>query len=304
MWITNKPMIGLALWSWWARGMSHIWVIQWLKEIWIEPDIVCWTSIWALVWASYLNNNLWKLSSEFSELNRYELLKFFKPKITKNSYVDINKFQKFFIKNVCEKNKNIDDISKKFWCIATDYDTWEEIKFTKGNIMDSVFSSIALPWLFDPFLNDDKLLIDWGIVNPVPVSLCKKLWADIVIAVNLNSVLLDEKYDQSKKSDFYTWTLLKKIREKLSIFFPQKEKKIYPSIFESSSKAIDIMQCTITKHNILRDNPDILLEPKVGNIWVIDFYKYDHAIKKWKETVKNNKENILEKINNFKKETK
>ena len=305
----KKPIIWIALSSWSARGISHIWVLEGLKEIGIEPDIVCWTSMWSIVWAAYVNNNLEKLKKTFSSLSRYQVLKFFNVWLSKSSIIDREKFKQFFIESVCAEGQNIQDLPKKYWCVATSFDTGKEVSFLKDNLLKSIFSSSALPWLFAPYYYNDEFFIDGGVVNPVPVSLCKKLWADIVIAVDLNSILLAQKIEKLEKNHtlsnyFIKNNLLNKIKEKFNLNVSADNSIKYPSMMETSLKTIDIMQCRITKHRFVDDAADIILEPQVAQIWVLDFYKFKEAIDEWKKTVEKNKEKILKCIKNYKKESK
>lgn len=87
----------------------------------------------------------------------------------------------------------IEDFDKPFMAIATDLLTGREIWLQQGSIVDAVRASIALPGLFSPVELDGKWLLDSGLVNPVPVSACRALGADIIIAVNLNGNLVGKK---------------------------------------------------------------------------------------------------------------
>ena len=84
----------------------------------------------------------------------------------------------------------IEDLSIPFAAVATDLKTGREVWLREGSLMDAVRASISLPGIFTPCGRNGQWLVDGGLVNPVPVSLCRSMGADIVIAVNLNSDIM------------------------------------------------------------------------------------------------------------------
>jgi len=298
----NKPIIWIALWSWSARGLSHIWILKALNQIWINPDIVCGTSIGSVIWASYVNWNLDKLEQWFWKLTKYEIFKFFNIGFKTSNLIDKNKLKCFFNNYIGKENQNIEKLPKKFWCIATCFDSWKEIDFIKWNLYNSIISSISLPGLFTPYYYNNKLLIDWWVVNPVPVSLCKKLWADIVIAVDLNSMLVSQNKIKNNNTeplnkDFFKNNIFNNVKKTLKIENKNNNKIEIPSMFKTLWKTIDIMQYKITNNKLIEDTPDFILQPNVSHIWVIDFYKSQESIDMWFKCVINSKIQLQKLIN-------
>ena len=80
----------------------------------------------------------------------------------------------------------IEDLARPFAAVATDLATGREIWFQSGPVLDAVRASIAVPGIFSPVRHAGQWLLDGGLVNPVPVSLCRALGADVIIAVNIN----------------------------------------------------------------------------------------------------------------------
>jgi NTE family protein len=80
----------------------------------------------------------------------------------------------------------IEALATRFAAVATALHTGEEVWLRSGSVSDAVRASFALPGLFTPVWRDQRLLVDGGLVNPVPVSLARALGADVVIAVDLN----------------------------------------------------------------------------------------------------------------------
>ncbi len=298
----KKPVIWLALWSWSARWLAHIWIIKALDEMWIKPDIVCWTSIWSIIGASYVNWNLIKLEKWFKKLTKYQILKFININLVEWNFIDREKLKIFFNDYIWNETQKIEKLSKKYWAIATSFNSWEEVEFLEWNLYDAVFSSIALPWLFSPYFYKWDYMLDWWIVNPVPISLCKKLWADIVIAVDLNaSLMLDNNEIKDDNQDIlnFIWDneFFKKIYNRTEKYFNKNNKKEEPNLFKTIFKTIDIMQFKITNDRLKNDKPDIVLRPELSSIWVLDFDKIDECMFEWIKCVKKSEAKINKIVN-------
>lgn len=282
--------IGLALGSGSARGWSHIGVIKALKEKNIEPDIVCGTSIGALVGAAYCTEKLDDLETWVTSLTKYQLARFFEINTTFNGFVDVDKLFEFFHKHVATNDKSIEDLSKTFACVATQLHSGREVWFSEGNLHEAIQASMAMPGLFPPVERDNTWLVDGGLVNPVPISLCRALGAEIVIAVNLNGdlvqpITIEKNTDTSSKKD--DSTIAKFIDSYAPSFFKKTNKKNgkAPTVFNAIASSINIAQDRITKSRMAGDPADILLTPKLKEVGLLDFYMAKEAIKEGKESV-------------------
>jgi len=275
--------IGLALGSGSSRGWSHIGIINELEKIGIVPNIVCGTSIGALVGAAYVSKNLSKLKSWVDTMTKFEMAKFYNINPSVNGLVNIDRLKTYLHQYVVAEDQLIENIEIKFSTVATDLETGREIWLQEGSVLESILSSIALPGIFAPHRNNGKWLVDGGLVNPVPVSTCRALGADIVIAVNLNSDIVGKHINQSvaskhnseeKKSNF--GSVFQQYKKSL---FPESEASIKtPSYFDTIAGAINIFQDRITKSRMVGDPPEILLSPKLSHISLFDFHKANDAI--------------------------
>ncbi len=289
----NKPKIGLALGSGSARGLSHIGIISELAKNDIHPDIVCGTSIGALVGAAYVAGNLGKLEKWVKELSKMETARFFDIGSSLRGFVNINRMNKFFHDFVVPEELKIEEMPKKFAAVATDLEAGREIWFTEGSVIDAIWASISIPGLFPAVRNDGKWLIDGAIVNPVPVSLCRALGADVVIAVNLNDdivgkhfVLPEKKGKQEKKNGGVTDMISSKLKEYTGQLFSQKEEKDDPpGLLDAIFGAINIAQERITRSRLAGDPPDILIAPRLSTTSLLDFYKANEMIEEGKKCV-------------------
>ena len=285
--------IGLALGSGSSRGWAHIGVIQALMDEGIEIDIVCGTSIGSLVGAAYASGNLNKLETAVRTLNRLETARFLEINTSLTGFVNKDRLQQFLESYVVSNESTIENLDKQFSVVATELDTGREIWLAKGSVIDAIWASISLPGLFPAIAHNNIWLIDGGLVNPVPVSVCRALGADIVIAVNLNGDLLSkhaQKIDNNTDIAPQDTGVVSKLTDLVSeyttsVFSSDKTNKQAPSVFESISSAINIAQDRITRSRMAGDPPDIMLSPKLGHIGLLEFYRAEEAILEGRQCV-------------------
>ncbi|OGW33850.1 MAG: patatin [Nitrospirae bacterium GWC2_56_14] len=281
--------IGLALGSGSSRGWSHIGVIRALAELGITPTIVCGTSIGSLVGASYVANNLDKLETWARSLTRFETVRFLD--ITPlNGFVDTEKFHYFLNQYVAGDDSVIEQFDKQYAAVATDLETGREVWLQRGSVLEAVWSSISLPGLFPAIKHNEKWLVDGGLVNPVPVSVCRALGADIVIAVNLNGDIVGKHFQKENKAIKEDTGVVGKITDIVreytsSVFSTAKEQDQPPGLFEAIAGSVNITQDRITRSRMAGDPPDIMLSPKLSHIGLLEFYRAAEAISEGKKCV-------------------
>jgi len=290
--------IGLALGSGAARGWSHVGVIKALVSQGIAPDIICGTSIGALVGAAYCANHLEKLEHWVCSLSRLETAKFFELNIQLNGFVNKERLESFLKKYVAAKSTKIENLSKTFAAVATELETGREVWISKGPVLDGVWASISLPGLFPAIRCRDQWLVDGGLVNPVPVSVCKALGADLVIAVNLNGDLVGKHFrkngdDNAPKSPEKNGenSAMERIADRVmdytaSVFSNHnKSPEDSPRLLDAIAGSINIVQDRITKSRMAGDPPDIVLTPRLSEISLLEFYRAAEAIEEGRNCV-------------------
>lgn len=279
--------IGLALGSGSARGWSHIGVIKALAEQGIEPNIICGSSIGALVGASYVFNNIERLEKWVRSLTRLETARFLDINSSFNGFVDTEKLHDFLNRYVAGDDAVIESADKQYAAVATDLETGREIWMTEGSVLEAVWSSISLPGLFPAIRSGDKWIVDGGLVNPVPVSVCRALGADIVIAVNLNGDIVGKHFHKSKtketsapkKDTGFVDRITDFVAEYTTSIFSDKDSDNQPpNLLEAIAGTINITQDRITRSRMAGDPPDILLSPKLSKIGLLEFYRASETI--------------------------
>lgn len=282
--------IGLALGSGSSRGWSHIGVIRALADQGIEPNIVCGTSIGSLVGASYVSNNLDKLEHWACSLTKLKTARFFEVNSSLNGFVNTARLHHFLNEYVASDEASIESLAKQFAAVSTELETGREMWLQKGGILESVWASIALPGLFPAIKNNGKWLVDGGLVNPVPVSVCRALGADIVIAVNLNGGIVNKHFKKVERSPKQSSGVVGKLTDLVadytpSLFSKTKAANQPPGLFEAIAGSVNITQDRITRSRMAGDPPDILLTPKLAHMGLLEFYRANEAIEEGRACV-------------------
>lgn len=176
----ERPKIGLALGSGGARGFSHLGVLKVFQDHGIPIDMIAGSSMGALVGSFFAAgqkiDNLYKLALTFK---RKYYLDFTVPKM---GFIQGRRIKEYI--HLFTFGKNIEDFEIPMSIIATDLYAGERKVFNKGPASEAVRASIAIPGIFVPERINNRLYIDGGVMDRVPVSVVKNMGADIVIAID------------------------------------------------------------------------------------------------------------------------
>lgn len=278
--------VGVALGSGSARGWSHIGVLNALADMGIRPHLIAGCSIGALVGAAYANRQEQALEQWVRSLSWRDIVGFIDLSVVPGGLIQGEKLLEFAREYT--PDTTIDELPVSFGAVATELASGREIWIREGKLLDAVRASISLPGLFKPVKRDGVWMVDGGLVDPVPVSLCRAMGADVVIAVNLNSDIVGKHLPAKKEqtvqpgdlwgriSDSFKQKLNDRKRELLMQVFGENHDS--PSSYEVLSTSLNIMQDRITRSRLAGEPPDVLLEPKLAHIGLMDFDRADEAI--------------------------
>lgn len=279
--MNTQLKIGLALGSGSSRGWSHIGIINELSKLGIRPDIVCGTSVGAMVGAAYATDHIEKLESWARSLTKLDVARFININPSTTGFVNTERFHDYLNENVTGDDENIEALSKIYAAVATDLETGREVWLDQGSLAKAVWASMALPGLFPAIRHDNSWLADGGLVNPVPVSTCRALGADIVIAVNLNGDIVGKHFEKpggnAKAGVSSKLTELVKEYTKLP-FFEAKDDDPPPGMLNAIAASINITQDRLTRSRMAGDPPDIVFSPKLADIGLLELYRANEAI--------------------------
>ncbi|MEJ2577111.1 MAG: patatin-like phospholipase family protein [Gammaproteobacteria bacterium] len=296
----KKPKVALVLGSGAARGWAHIGVIRELAGMGVKPDLVVGSSVGAVVGGALASGNLEPFEEWISGLGRVDIIRLLDAKMTGGGFLQGKSLMGAIGKQIGDPK--IEDLDIPFACVATELDSGRELWLREGSLLDACRASIALPGMFAPSRDyEDRLLVDGGLVNPVPVSLARAMGGEIVIAVNLNGDLIgrhffvheDEEADdedserelaaiEEKDSVVAKWAARMKagfgVRLDSYISSLRKKESPDPGLFDVIAGSIDIMQDRITRSRMAGEPPDILITPKLSHIGLMDFDRAEESI--------------------------
>jgi NTE family protein len=280
--------IGIALGSGSARGWSHIGILEALHKAGIEPDIVCGSSIGSFVGAAYVTNRLAMLKGFAEAVTLRDVVGLLDVRLAGGGLISGRRIVALLHKlDIAAK---IEDCAKPFAAIATDLGEGREVWLREGPIDAAVRASISIPGIFSPAQDGGRWLVDGGLVNPVPVSVCRALGADVVIAVNLNSDILEPFEERSTRRGIrtipqeFTRRLLEQIpssmRDQVSAIAPRllQQAPSGPGYFDVLVYSINIMQDYITRSRLAGDPPHVTLTPRLRHIGLMEFHRAQEAI--------------------------
>ncbi|HEY1095644.1 MAG TPA: patatin-like phospholipase family protein, partial [Alphaproteobacteria bacterium] len=283
----SRPKIGLALGSGLARGWAHIGVIRALMKYGFTPDIIAGTSVGALVGGAYAVDRLDALEDWARSLNRLKVASYLDIKFNQGGLISGRRFAKLMRENF--GTINIEDLPLKFVAAAADMITGHEVWLRSGDLVEGMSASFALPGVFPPVRNGNKLLVDGALVNPVPVSACQALGANMIIAVNLNGDIVGKArksgqsvptvagFDPKLSPDNTTSAKLAK-----RIF---KRDDNSPSLFGVMFSSLNIIQDRLARSRLAGEPPDVYIVPRIGHIGLLEFEKVDEVIRAGEQAV-------------------
>lgn len=281
----RKVKIGLALGAGAAKGWAHIGVINALRKLGIEADIVAGCSVGALVGAAFASHRLpamekWVRSFSYWDVLRLMDLSWQRGGLLRGERV-------FNVVGQILKITDFTDCSLKFGAVTTNLSTGRELWMTKGDIHQAIRASCSMPGLLAPVWFDGYWLVDGALVNPVPISLARAMGADIVIAVDLQhdahlmqqdlfSVRNDASdHSETSISDANNWR--DRLRERMNRMMLKKT-TFTPTAMEIMSTSIQMLENRVKRTRMASDPPDVLIQPYCPQISTLDFHRASEAI--------------------------
>ena len=285
--VPRRPRLGLALGNGSARGWAHVGVIRALEQAGIRPDLVCGTSIGALVGAAYAAGDLDRFEQWVLGLGIREGAAYMDVGLS-SGLLKGERLMEFFRRNFADRP--LEELAMPFAAVATSLRTGAEVWLRHGPTLNAVRASIALPGLFAPVLWEGSVVVDGGLVNPVPVSLARARGADVVIAVDLSSDILGRHLragaqPEAPGGDIGDW--VRKLKDNLAALIPahSPHEPRMPSMLEVLATSINIMQVRISRSRMAGEPPDLIVAPRLAHLGLLDFQRAKEAIEEGKRAV-------------------
>jgi NTE family protein len=259
----TKKKRALVLGSGGARGWAHIGVLKALEELECKPDIVVGTSIGAIVAAIHAAGALKEAEKIAASIDWKQVARlFFEVNIPRSGLLKGQRIIELLRSLI--QVKRIDQLPIPYAAVATDLRLEKEVVMTEGDLFKALRASFSIPGVFTPVEHaKGQWLVDGGLVNPLPVSVAREMGATHVVGVDIN--LGGCNHEPLTKSPILMDVLLWTFRA---------------------------VENSITRERLLREPPDILIQPKVGALGTLEFHHAPQAIKRGYEAVMAQKEEL------------
>lgn len=287
---SKKTTVSLILGSGGARGLAHIGVIKWLEENNYEIKSIAGCSIGSLIGGVYAAGKLNQLTQWMLALNKTDIASLLD--FSWGNTGGLFKGDKIietlvgFLEDI-----QIENLSIPFTAVATDIITEKEVWINSGSLFEAIRASISLPMFFTPVAYGDAVLIDGGVLNPVPIAPTFKDDTDLTIAVNLGAApvkktpLETPAFDPVSNLDIFQDQIKNFLQKNNLTSTDTPSKKL--SMYEVADRAFDTMQSTIARQKIAAYPPDIEIEIPRNTCGTLEFdkaaemiaYGYQKAIK-------------------------
>ena len=296
----HNAKIGLALGSGGARGWAHVGALNCLVRHRIAPHCVVGTSAGAIFGSAFAAGRL-DLANELAQTLDWRRLfdLFVEINLPRAGLLSGRRIQPQH--NELAGHNTFGTLNISFAAVATDLESEREVVLDAGPVGEAVRASIAIPGIFTPAARNGRLLVDGGLVNPLPVSVARALGANFVIAVDVNlntgplpplaaPAAASTAAPRRKAPADRPATLHKRFEEWASRLPPlrhasrtalarwTKQNDKTASIFDVLAQSLRLFENQITRTRLALEPPDLLVQPPVGTLQTLEFHRAREAV--------------------------
>lgn len=274
----NSRNISLVLSSGGARGLAHVGAIDALLERGYTITAIAGTSMGSLVGGMYACGKLNEFREFMLGLSRMDVIRLTDLAVSKTGIIKGERVfteMKRFIGDT-----QIEDLPIPYAAVAADLINHTEVIFTKGNLLSAIRASSSIPSVLMPVSTDGVLLVDGGLVNPLPMEHVKIPKGNLLVAVNVNAPRQENLFPTKIKEDSTINKTRKLINEKWnSMTGGHPKRNQVNGIFTIVNSSFELMQHKLTLYALEHQTPEILLNLPVNLADTFDFYKAGSLIK-------------------------
>lgn len=260
-----------------ARGIAHIGVIEELERQGYEITSIAGTSMGALIGGVYAAGKLSELKEFMCTLDKRKVFHLVDFALSKQGLIKgdklINKMKDFV------PDMLIEDLALPYAAVAVDLHDKEEVVFRSGSLYDAIRASISIPTIFTPVKQGNRILVDGGLLNNIPLAYVKRKEGDIVVAVHVNADIPFKKPGTKKEVDKKRILHQNKISEfnnHIHSSSPSAEDKL--GYFTLITRSLELMTMRMAEDKIKRYSPEILINVSNDSCNLYDFYKAEEQV--------------------------
>ncbi|OSP56634.1 patatin-like phospholipase family protein [Pseudoruegeria sp. SK021] len=285
--------LGLALGMGGARGWAHIGVLQELARIGVVPEYLSGCSMGALVGAAWAGDRLSPLEDWATNLTMQGVLGYIDLKLFGGGLVEGGEIARLAAR--LDLPQLIEDLPRQVSMVATDMSSGEEIILRRGPLADAVRASTAIPAVFTPKFLDGRWLLDGALVDPVPITPCRAMGANRVIAVNVNATMgkplwaaralpqvSEGLFSRMVRPDILPDNLRNLLgwpAERTPVpDKPDKPRLRDPNYMDVVLTAVDILCEGVLRHRLTLDPPEVMIDLDLRHIGILELHRADEAI--------------------------
>ena len=271
--LVKTKNVALALSSGGARGVAHIGAIEELEAQGYHISSIAGCSMGALIGGVYAAGKLNEFREWMKTIDRKKMLGLIDFSLSLNHIVKGTRIIEAIMEFV--PDVNIEDLPIPYCAVATDLKAGREVMFRKGSLFKAIRASISLPSFYEPVMLNDMILIDGGIINPLPLNRVKRQIGDILVGVDVSGHDYKAQWDEMhrltsmQKSDTSLKTKI------LDMLIPDNIEFNYYTVLSRASSLM-IRQNSILMAQLM--NPDILIDIQMNRYGTFDFDKSEKLI--------------------------
>ncbi len=270
---TNNKDVALALSSGGARGLAHIGAIEELLSHGYRITSIAGCSMGALIGGVYAAGKLSEFREWMKTIDKKRMLELIDFSLSINHLVKGDRIIEAIMEFV--PDVAIEDLPIPYCAVATDLTSGREVVFSKGSLFEAIRASISLPSFYKPVERDGMVLIDGGVLNPIPLNRVKRQKGDILVGVDVNGHDYKSQWEEmhrlteKQKRDTSLKTKI------LDMLIPDDIEFNYYTVLTRASSLM-IRQNSILMTKLMK--PDIFVDIQMNRYGIFDFDKSEKLV--------------------------
>jgi NTE family protein len=285
---SDSTSIALVLGSGGARGLAHIGAIRALEEKGFLIDCIAGSSMGALVGGMYAAGKLDVYADWVGKLEQSDVLRLVDWTLSGGGLIRGDKIINRLRTMVGEAR--IEELAIDFTAVAVDIEQGRELWLSEGPLFDAIRGSIAIPGLFTPHRYHGRLLVDGGILNPVPVAPTMRSISDLTMVINVNGpaervatrntkTRTHTRRDEERRDD--EDGIVDRIRRFFNDLVDHDAEPgddPSPGLVAMLMKSLETMESVITRQHLAVFRPDLVVEVPKDACMIHEFHRADELI--------------------------